>query len=188
MKAYLFAGVAAAAIALSAPIASADTLVFEGQGPVASLTPIAPDPISSLNAPIVSSGGYWNPWGANADEPWINIINVGSATFAAPSGVFSFVWGSPNPGNYVTTSDGSTFSTSDLPNWVANAPLGYLVEIQGAFTSVTLGMSGGDGGNFEVGIPSGVPEASTWAMMGLGFAGLAFAGYRSRRSPVAAAL
>ena len=31
------------------------------------------------------------------------------------------------------------------------------------------------------------PEASTWAMMGLGFAGLAFAGYRSRRSVTAAA-
>ena len=30
-----------------------------------------------------------------------------------------------------------------------------------------------------------VPELSTWAMMGLGFAGLAFAGYRSRRSVAA---
>ncbi len=31
------------------------------------------------------------------------------------------------------------------------------------------------------------PEASTWAMMGLGFAGLAFAGYRSRRTATAIA-
>ena len=30
------------------------------------------------------------------------------------------------------------------------------------------------------------PEASTWAMMGLGFASLAFAGYRSRRAATAA--
>jgi hypothetical protein len=37
------------------------------------------------------------------------------------------------------------------------------------------------------GVPSGVPEPSTWAMMGLGFAGLAFAGYRSRRTPAAIA-
>ncbi len=29
--------------------------------------------------------------------------------------------------------------------------------------------------------PAGVPEASTWAMMALGFAGLGFAGYRSNR-------
>jgi hypothetical protein len=34
---------------------------------------------------------------------------------------------------------------------------------------------------------SGVPEPATWAMMGLGFAALAFAGYRaSRRAPSAA--
>ena len=32
-----------------------------------------------------------------------------------------------------------------------------------------------------------VPEASTWAMMGLGFAGLALAGHRSRRSAAAIA-
>jgi hypothetical protein len=32
-----------------------------------------------------------------------------------------------------------------------------------------------------------VPEPSTWSMMGLGFAGLAFAGYRARRSALAAA-
>jgi hypothetical protein len=34
---------------------------------------------------------------------------------------------------------------------------------------------------------SSIPEPSTWAMMGLGFAGLAFAGFRTRRSAVAAA-
>jgi hypothetical protein len=32
---------------------------------------------------------------------------------------------------------------------------------------------------------SAVPELSTWAMMGVGFAGLAFAGYRTRRTSVA---
>ena len=32
-----------------------------------------------------------------------------------------------------------------------------------------------------------IPELSTWRMMGLGFAGLAFAGYRSRRSAVSIA-
>jgi hypothetical protein len=31
---------------------------------------------------------------------------------------------------------------------------------------------------------SPVPEASTWAMMGVGFAGLAFVGYRSRRTAI----
>jgi fibro-slime domain-containing protein len=32
-----------------------------------------------------------------------------------------------------------------------------------------------------------VPEASTWAMMGLGFAGLGFAGFRARRSAISIA-
>ena len=32
-----------------------------------------------------------------------------------------------------------------------------------------------------------VPEPSTWAMMGIGFAGLAFAGFRSRKSPISIA-
>jgi hypothetical protein len=31
-----------------------------------------------------------------------------------------------------------------------------------------------------------VPEPSTWAMMALGFAGLAFAGCRARRTPAVA--
>jgi hypothetical protein len=35
---------------------------------------------------------------------------------------------------------------------------------------------------------AGAPEPSTWAMMLLGFAGLGYAGYRGRRSAVAAAL
>jgi PEP-CTERM motif len=34
---------------------------------------------------------------------------------------------------------------------------------------------------------SAAPEPSTWAMMGLGFAGLAFAGYRTRRAAISIA-
>ena len=34
---------------------------------------------------------------------------------------------------------------------------------------------------------TGAPELSTWAMMGLGFAALAFAGYRSRRTAISMA-
>ena len=33
--------------------------------------------------------------------------------------------------------------------------------------------------------PSGVPELSTWAMLGLGFAGLAYAGLRGRKTAIA---
>ena len=37
------------------------------------------------------------------------------------------------------------------------------------------------------GVTVAVPEPSSWAMMGLGFAGLAFAGYRSRRTAISIA-
>ncbi len=42
-------------------------------------------------------------------------------------------------------------------------------------------------GNLLADVTVSAPEASTWAMMGLGFAGLAFAGYRSRRTATAIA-
>ncbi len=38
----------------------------------------------------------------------------------------------------------------------------------------------------NVTLSTGIPEASTWAMLGLGFAGLGFAGFRARRSAVSA--
>jgi hypothetical protein len=37
-----------------------------------------------------------------------------------------------------------------------------------------------------VGLTSGVPEPSTWAMLGIGFVGLAFAGFRQRKNRLAA--
>jgi hypothetical protein len=39
-----------------------------------------------------------------------------------------------------------------------------------------------------LGVPAPIPEASTWAMMGLGFTGLAFMGYRARRTSAAPAV
>ncbi len=45
------------------------------------------------------------------------------------------------------------------------------------FDNITLGSQ----------VPGGAPELSTWAMMGLGFVGLGFAGYRARRATTAVA-
>ena len=189
MKPFLTASVAAAALALCATSASA-SLLFMGQiswGTMAQL-----NPASTTGAVTPMIGGQWSPFD-NATSPWLNIEDGGSATFDATD-IFTFVWGSPNPGDsLVTTSDGQSYTTADLIAaaaldgvTVVNQPYtpGYLVEVTGDFTSVTLTMSGGDGGNFEIGA---VPEASTWAMLGLGFAGLAFAGYRSRRAAISIA-
>jgi hypothetical protein len=62
----------------------------------------------------------------------------------------------------------------------------YALDITGITVSETLGAPGN---SFEIAqITTSVPEPSTWAMMGLGFAGLAFAGYRARRAPVRVAI
>ena len=50
--------------------------------------------------------------------------------------------------------------------------------------TAVLSPFGGGAGAVQL---TGVPEPSTWAMMGLGFAGLAFAGFRARRTAVSTA-
>jgi hypothetical protein len=45
----------------------------------------------------------------------------------------------------------------------------------------------GTEGSWSLTAPSTVPEPATWAMMGIGFAGLAFAGYRARKRTAAVA-
>jgi PEP-CTERM motif len=68
--------------------------------------------------------------------------------------------GTPNSfyGFWESTADIAKFTMTD----------GYIAAIGGIYSSA-------------------VPEPSTWAMMGLGFAGLAFAGYRSRRTAISIA-
>jgi PEP-CTERM motif len=59
-------------------------------------------------------------------------------------------------------------------------------DITGITVSESLAVSSN---SFEIAqITTSVPEPSTWAMMGLGFASLAFAGYRACRAPVRAAI
>ena len=53
------------------------------------------------------------------------------------------------------------------------------IDLTFAYTLIANG-SGGFGFDFAVG--GAVPETSTWAMMLIGFAGLGFTGYRSRRT------
>ncbi len=187
MKAFLTASVAVAAMAVCVSSASAG-LIYDGQ---ITSTFVADElsPTASNSLPY-TVGGQWSPFD-NTTSPWLNLVQPdGYATFAATD-TFTFVWGSPSTNNEVTTSGGTTYTTADLlaadPSAV-NEPFtyGYLVTITGDFSSVTLSQAG-SGGNFEVGFGSPVPETSTWAMMGLGFAGLAFAGFRTRRTAISIA-
>lgn len=63
-----------------------------------------------------------------------------------------------------------------VSNFVANAN-GYF------FAADVIGPKGGTGSIAADDITTIVPEPSTWAMMLIGFAGLAFTRYRRRRSP-----
>ncbi len=75
------------------------------------------------------------------------------------------------------------FTVDPLITFIQDA---YVVDSSGlAFPNATYGSQGTFGGN--VILAAAAPEASTWAMMILGFAGLGLAGHRVRRAASAAA-
>ncbi len=110
---------------------------------------------------------------------------------------------SPEPGGYNTftrfTSDvdgnlyawtpdysyGSNTVVFTAPSAAADLTNGDLYFVNVVFS--TGGLDGSNTGFTAAFSTETVPEPSTWAMLGLGFAGLAFAGYRSRRSSAAIA-
>jgi hypothetical protein len=150
----------------------------------------------------------WDPYGtADTTHNWWNIYS-GSATFAMSGTGLSVLWGSPNyndpsNANFLSFYDGNnligTVTAADLYAYGVdndNHP-GYLVSFTASqmFTSVVAG-NNGSASDFEfaflgsptVVLTSGAPEASTWAMMGIGFAGVAFLGMRRKRQPISLAL
>jgi hypothetical protein len=122
---------------------------------------------------------------------------VESATWATPQTSLSIYWGSidgnSNLNSLAITIDGYTLTGADLitlgalgagnqtlpadNQWVRIAGLGAYTQV--AFSSTSNA--------FEFSLGSGVPEPSTWAMMGLGFAGLGLMGWRETRKTAARA-
>jgi hypothetical protein len=107
-------------------------------------------------------------------------------TFTTPTSELSFLWGSPDTFNMlsIVTSTGTvTFTPAQAgvtpPN--GDQQFAEYVDFVGTagtvIDSVTFESTSNafEVSNFAV---SGVPEASTWAMMVLGFLGLGFLGYR----------
>src|ERR1700691_2534063 len=121
-----------------------------------------------------------------------------SATWATPQTSLSIYWGSidgnaggnNNLNSLAISVDGYTLTGADL---VALGALGtgnqtlpadnqwVTINGLGAFTKVSFSSTGNA---FEFSLGSLVPEPSTWAMMTLGFAGLAFMGWRGSRKTV----
>jgi PEP-CTERM motif len=122
---------------------------------------------------------------------------VESATWATPQTSLSIYWGSidgnSNLNSLAVTVDGYTLTGADLitlgalgagdqtspadNQWVTIAGLGAFTQVSFSSTSNA----------FEFSLGSGVPEPSTWAMMGLGFAGLGLMGWRESRKTAARA-
>ena len=121
---------------------------------------------------------------------------VEMATWATPQTSLSIYWGSidGNSGNLnslAITIDDYTLTGADLVSLGAlgagdqGAPADnqwVTIKGLGAFTEVAFSSTSNA---FEFSLGSGVPEPSTWAMMGLGFAGLAFMSWRGSRKTAA---
>src|SRR5271168_2755987 len=153
------------------------------------------------NPPEFDNPG-WNPYGlSDTTHPWWN-IEGGRVTFNGPGSALTIVWGSPNDNNPAATNIVSFYTgangTGSLIGQVLASDLysnfsdinntqdpGFLVSFMTPekFGSVVFTTGSSD---FEF---AAVPEPSTWAMLGIGFAGLALSGYkRSRRDRLAPAL
>jgi hypothetical protein len=154
------------------------------------------------NPPEFANPG-WDPYGTgDKTHQWWN-IEGGQVTINGPSNILTIVWGSPNDDNAAATNTVSFYKdangmganqfaqvlASDLYSafGVDNTQdPGYLLSflVPRGYGSVVFTTGSSD---FEFAVAA-VPEPSTWAMLGMGFAGLALAGYKRSRDRLAPAL
>ncbi|MGC2787116.1 MAG: PEP-CTERM sorting domain-containing protein [Roseiarcus sp.] len=153
------------------------------------------------NPPEFSNPG-WDPYGlSDTTHQWWN-IEGGQVTFNGSSDALTIVWGSPNDDNPAATNTVSFYTgangTGTLIGQVLASDLyadfgginntqdpGYLISFMTSqnFGSVVFTTGSSD---FEF---AAVPEPSTWAMLGIGFVGLAgLAGRKRTRNRLAPAL
>ncbi len=162
------------------------------------------------NPPAPNPG--WDPWGlSDTTRQWVNVGNDNSGGIYNFSGEhLSIVWGSPNnvpsPSNPASTAGDDNYvafftgadgqgsliglvEANDLynsfgPSITNTQDPGYLISFNTpqAFGSVEFYTTPSA---FEFAV---VPEASTWALLLAGFAGLGFVGFRRSRRAVALSL
>jgi hypothetical protein len=160
-------------------------------GATASLTPGT----TILPAGTNVSGASFSPAGAVGNYLAVGQSNgTTSSTLNFGTGVsqLSFLWGSPDTYNtlLVTTNDG-TMVAPIIPGGgliTANSDasfaqyIDFTTTLGTLITSVTFESTSNafEAANFAV---TAVPEASTWAMIVLGFLGVGFVAYRKKSGP-----
>jgi hypothetical protein len=130
--------------------------------------------------------------GSGFHEGAINTNGMLSQTFSDPVG------GDLRLSFYYSANDSSSYQYVTFDNTTV---AGSLVSGPSPYTSYTFDLGPGTGLDTlvfngrnnpsyntldYVSVTSNVPEPSTWAMMLVGFAGLGFAGFRARRTEIAA--
>ena len=134
------------------------------------------------NPPEFGNPG-WSPYGlSDTTHPWWN-IEGGQVTFNGPDNALTIVWGSPNDNNPVATNTVSFYTGADGTGSLIGKVLasdlysnfsginnsqdpGFLVSFMTPekYGSVVFTTGSSD---FEFAV-AGVPEPSTWAMLGTG--------------------
>jgi hypothetical protein len=109
------------------------------------------------------------------------------------SAFFSILGAGTFSAGYVTHDDGATMYVDNFSNLVVNSP-GETTAVTNFFSTnfgpheYLVTYVEGNGAPSVLQVATNAPEPATWAMMGLGFMGLAFAGYRkARKTPAFAA-
>ena len=179
---------------VASPVPSSDLSIFDG---LAANTMVSPGNLTLRGLNFNGTGLIFNgSFDGIAAQPAFTTDNYmavlaghsESITLENPASTFRMVLGSVDLYNTITV-DGSAFTGSDLQTLTGVVPDGNQAS---PLSNVELSFTGSGGkidqilvtssGNSAEFIPTGVPEPSTWAMLILGFASLAWVGARKART------
>lgn len=113
-----------------------------------------------------------------------------TVSWTTPVTSVTIYWGSPDTYNTLSLNNGNSVGGSAVlaltgtPSGSNTGTRWITISSSSAFTGFTAKSTIAA---FEFDMAAAVPEPSTWAMMGLGFAGLAFAGFRRRNTAISIA-
>ena len=127
-----------------------------------------------------SNGTNNNIFAGFSSSDYETITKTGGGTFTLNSIDLAISWYDSNPTETITINGSPLTITQTLTTYTLN-----LVGV----TAVNISGVPSDSGYWTADniVYNAVPESSTWAMMGLGFAGLMVASSRLRRAPISIA-